>query len=77
MIEARGGGVALSLAPAECVILRRETPKDPVTHYSAGSSATPSPKGCTLKNLNAENARFLLDHFVGVNKMIGFDIKFL
>ncbi len=75
---ARGGCFPLSSARlSRIVILRRETPKDPVTHYSAGSSATPSPKGCALKNLNAENARFLLDHFVGVNKMIGFDIKFL
>ena len=31
------------------VILRRETPKDPVTLCSAGSSATPSPKGSALK----------------------------
>ena len=28
------------------------------------------PKGSALKNLNAENARFLLDHFADVGKMV-------
>jgi len=36
-----GGSFPLASAPAECVILRRETPKDPVTLYSAGSGACP------------------------------------
>lgn len=35
----------------------------------AGSSATPSPKGSALKNLDAENTNSLLDHFADVGKM--------
>jgi len=56
------------------VILRRETElvegKDPVTLCSAGSSATPSPKGSALKNLDAfvtlsifANASFVVIEF--------------
>ena len=70
--EVQVGEVSPCLQPrlSRIVILRRETPKDPVTYCFAGSAATPSPKGSALKNLNAENARFLLDHFADVGKMV-------
>ena len=75
--EVQVGEVSPCLQPrlSRIVILRRETPKDPVTHCIADSSATPSPKGSALKNLNAENARFLLDHFVDVGKIFFYSKK--